>query len=110
PVLVAEATSKSEQVRGEGDGERNRIFADATAPAWCPTCRSTNWRGGRRNKPRRRRAEAPDEDRYRWRHRPRSRSRRDGARLFVDVHRLSDTAGVGGPARSAGPRGDRARP
>ena len=28
-VLVAEATSKSEQVRGEGDGERNRIFADA---------------------------------------------------------------------------------
>jgi modulator of FtsH protease HflC len=28
-VLVAEATSKSEQVRGEGDAERNRIFADA---------------------------------------------------------------------------------
>jgi len=28
-VLVAEATSKAEQTRGEGDGERNRIFADA---------------------------------------------------------------------------------
>ena len=28
-ILVAEATSKSEQIRGEGDGERNRIFADA---------------------------------------------------------------------------------
>jgi membrane protease subunit HflC len=28
-VLVAEATSKAEQLRGEGDGERNRIFADA---------------------------------------------------------------------------------
>jgi membrane protease subunit HflC len=28
-VLVAEAQSKSEQVRGEGDAERNRIFADA---------------------------------------------------------------------------------
>jgi membrane protease subunit HflC len=28
-VLVAEATSKSEQMRGEGDGERNRIFAEA---------------------------------------------------------------------------------
>ena len=28
-VLLAEANSKSEQVRGEGDGERNRIFADA---------------------------------------------------------------------------------
>jgi membrane protease subunit HflC len=28
-VLIAEATSKSEQMRGEGDGERNRIFADA---------------------------------------------------------------------------------
>ena len=28
-VLVAEATSKSEQIRGEGDGERNRIFAEA---------------------------------------------------------------------------------
>ena len=28
-VLVAEATSKSEQMRGEGDAERNRIFADA---------------------------------------------------------------------------------
>jgi membrane protease subunit HflC len=28
-VLLAEATSKSEQIRGEGDGERNKIFADA---------------------------------------------------------------------------------
>jgi membrane protease subunit HflC len=28
-VIVAEATSKSEQIRGEGDGERNRIFAEA---------------------------------------------------------------------------------
>jgi membrane protease subunit HflC len=28
-VLVADATSTSEQVRGEGDAERNRIFADA---------------------------------------------------------------------------------
>jgi membrane protease subunit HflC len=28
-VLVADATSKSEQIRGEGDAERNRIFADA---------------------------------------------------------------------------------
>jgi modulator of FtsH protease HflC len=28
-VLVAEATSKSEQIRGEGDGTRNQIFADA---------------------------------------------------------------------------------
>jgi membrane protease subunit HflC len=28
-VLIAEATSRSEQIRGEGDGERNRIFADA---------------------------------------------------------------------------------
>jgi len=28
-VLLAEATSKAEQLRGEGDGERNRIFAEA---------------------------------------------------------------------------------
>lgn len=28
-VIVAEATSKGEQLRGEGDGQRNRIFADA---------------------------------------------------------------------------------
>ena len=28
-VLIAEATSKSEQIRGEGDATRNRIFADA---------------------------------------------------------------------------------
>jgi membrane protease subunit HflC len=28
-VLIAEATSKGEQTRGEGDAERNRIFADA---------------------------------------------------------------------------------
>jgi modulator of FtsH protease HflC len=28
-VLLADAQSKGEQVRGEGDGERNRIFADA---------------------------------------------------------------------------------
>jgi membrane protease subunit HflC len=28
-VLIADATSKSEQVRGEGDAERNRIFAEA---------------------------------------------------------------------------------
>jgi membrane protease subunit HflC len=28
-VLIAEATSKGEQTRGEGDGERNRIFAEA---------------------------------------------------------------------------------
>jgi membrane protease subunit HflC len=28
-VLVADATSRSEQIRGEGDGERNRIFAEA---------------------------------------------------------------------------------
>ncbi|HEY2135632.1 MAG TPA: protease modulator HflC [Xanthobacteraceae bacterium] len=28
-VLVADATSKSEQTRGEGDSERNRIFAEA---------------------------------------------------------------------------------
>jgi membrane protease subunit HflC len=28
-VLIAEATSKAEQTRGEGDAERNRIFADA---------------------------------------------------------------------------------
>src|SRR5258706_10846622 len=28
-VLVAEAQSKGEQMRGEGDAERNRIFADA---------------------------------------------------------------------------------
>ena len=54
-------------------------------------------------------AEARDEDRNCRRHRPRPCSRRDGARLFVAVHRLSDPAGAGGPARSAGPRGDRAR-
>src|SRR5690606_36221979 len=28
-VLVAEAQSKSEQIRGEGDATRNQIFADA---------------------------------------------------------------------------------
>jgi membrane protease subunit HflC len=28
-VILAEATSKSEQIRGEGDGLRNKIFADA---------------------------------------------------------------------------------
>jgi modulator of FtsH protease HflC len=28
-VLVAEATSKAEQIRGEGDAKRNQIFADA---------------------------------------------------------------------------------
>jgi len=28
-VLVAEATSKGEQTRGDGDAERNRIYADA---------------------------------------------------------------------------------
>jgi membrane protease subunit HflC len=28
-VLIADATNKAEQVRGEGDGERNRIFAEA---------------------------------------------------------------------------------
>jgi modulator of FtsH protease HflC len=28
-VLLAEANSHSEQIRGQGDGERNRIFADA---------------------------------------------------------------------------------
>ena len=28
-VLLAEATSHAEQIRGQGDGERNRIFADA---------------------------------------------------------------------------------
>ena len=28
-VLLAEAQSKGEQVRGEGDAERNRIFAEA---------------------------------------------------------------------------------
>ena len=28
-VLVADATPRREQIRGEGDGERNRIFADA---------------------------------------------------------------------------------
>jgi len=28
-VLIADATSTGEKVRGEGDGERNRIFADA---------------------------------------------------------------------------------
>jgi membrane protease subunit HflC len=28
-VIIAEATSKGEQIRGEGDGTRNKIFADA---------------------------------------------------------------------------------
>ena len=28
-VLLADATATAEQIRGEGDGERNRIFADA---------------------------------------------------------------------------------
>jgi membrane protease subunit HflC len=28
-VLIAEATNTAEQTRGEGDAERNRIFADA---------------------------------------------------------------------------------
>lgn len=28
-ILVAEATSKAEQIRGEGDAERNRIFAES---------------------------------------------------------------------------------
>jgi membrane protease subunit HflC len=28
-VIIAEATSKGEQMRGEGDGLRNKIFADA---------------------------------------------------------------------------------
>jgi membrane protease subunit HflC len=28
-VLIADATSRSEQTRGEGDGERNRIYAEA---------------------------------------------------------------------------------
>ena len=27
--MIADATAKAEQIRGEGDGERNRIFADA---------------------------------------------------------------------------------
>ena len=85
-----------------------RLQRTSPAPAWCPTCRSTNC-GGRR-RPRKRRAEARDEGRYRRRHRPRPRSCRDGARLFVAVHRLSDAAGAGGPARPAGPRRDRARP
>ena len=31
-VLLAEAQSKSEQTRGEGDATRNRIFADAFTP------------------------------------------------------------------------------
>ncbi len=29
PIIVAEANQKSEQLRGDGDGERNRIFAEA---------------------------------------------------------------------------------
>ncbi len=28
-MIKAEATKKSEQIRGEGDAERNRIFAEA---------------------------------------------------------------------------------
>ena len=28
-VLLADATSSAEQIRGQGDSERNRIFADA---------------------------------------------------------------------------------
>ena len=28
-VIIAEATSKGEQLRGEGDGTRNKIFAEA---------------------------------------------------------------------------------
>jgi membrane protease subunit HflC len=28
-VLLADATSQAEQIRGQGDSERNRIFADA---------------------------------------------------------------------------------
>jgi modulator of FtsH protease HflC len=28
-VLLADATSQAEQMRGQGDSERNRIFADA---------------------------------------------------------------------------------
>jgi membrane protease subunit HflC len=28
-VLIAEETSRAEQIRGEGDAERNRIFAEA---------------------------------------------------------------------------------
>ena len=28
-MLIAEATPKAEQIRGEGDAERNRIFAEA---------------------------------------------------------------------------------
>ncbi len=28
-VLVADAQAKAEQIRGEGDGTRNKIFADA---------------------------------------------------------------------------------
>jgi modulator of FtsH protease HflC len=28
-VLIADATSRAEQIRGEGDAERNRIFAEA---------------------------------------------------------------------------------
>jgi membrane protease subunit HflC len=28
-VLVADATAKAEQIRGEGDSQRNQIFADA---------------------------------------------------------------------------------
>ena len=28
-VIIADATSKAEQTRGEGDAERNRIFAEA---------------------------------------------------------------------------------
>ena len=28
-VLIAEATSKAEQIRGDGDAQRNRVFADA---------------------------------------------------------------------------------
>jgi membrane protease subunit HflC len=28
-VIVADANSQAEQIRGQGDGERNRLFADA---------------------------------------------------------------------------------
>ena len=28
-MIVAEANSKADQIRGEGDGERNRLFAEA---------------------------------------------------------------------------------
>ena len=116
-VLIADAQSKAEQIRGEGDAERNRIFAEAFGkdPDFFAFYRSMQaYETGLRAQRHPHGAASPTSDFFRYFADPSGKPREDGKRYPLSCSHRQDACAAAHPRRRAGyPHGGfhrRARP